>query len=520
LIEKIKQHKYFILLIIAFIICQVIQLDGEWDRMDGDDAQYLLHARSLITLHQYNDPNYVYIPGATNTPKNTSPGWPLVLLPFVLIFGTNLLVLKILVIVFAACSGILIFKIIYSLKEDYWLSFLITAIYYFSMTTIVFSRVIYSEWPYLFISLFIIYKLLPKNWSEPDVRSLILTGFYIGISLLFRSIAISLILGIIALIIQNRVFYQRKLRTGIKWIIIVLIFVSVTYQAVHLLVKPEKGSGYIGELLAKDINFPLDEKASFRDIAVRIPKNGLAFIRNIGPFFIGRHSFQQVENISLKLGMFLNIVLFGFILAGFISRVIKRPQIIEYYIVFYMSILFVIWFYFEALRYMMPVMPFMLFYFSQGVYDLFKKFLKIRYTKWILLSLLVLIFLFNIYNSGIEIYNYRFSSQNAKTTFLPYKKTVEWLCNNIQSDELIIADDARWYALETGLPVTTFLRSRNIENVYEYIKQFPKSIIVYDERRYIQKKTLLPVLKKFSDQFNLAKKIQNITIYKHHSGST
>jgi len=62
--KTLNKNQWIYLLLFLAIASQTIQLDGEWERMDGDDAQFILEANSLLTHHQYNDPNWVYTPGA------------------------------------------------------------------------------------------------------------------------------------------------------------------------------------------------------------------------------------------------------------------------------------------------------------------------------------------------------------------------------------------------------------------------------------------------------------------------
>jgi len=93
-IQRFSLNKVLIILSLLWIGFQLVQLDNSWTRMD-DDAHFLLHARSLVVNHLYNDPHFVYMDQVDYIPKNTSPGWPLMLVPIIFLFGTDILILKI-----------------------------------------------------------------------------------------------------------------------------------------------------------------------------------------------------------------------------------------------------------------------------------------------------------------------------------------------------------------------------------------------------------------------------------------
>ena len=89
LIKILFQQKYLLYWLLAvWLVFQVVQLDGHWTRMD-DDAHFILHAQSILVNHSYNDPNFVYADDVDYIPKNASPGWPLMLIPFLYLFGKD-----------------------------------------------------------------------------------------------------------------------------------------------------------------------------------------------------------------------------------------------------------------------------------------------------------------------------------------------------------------------------------------------------------------------------------------------
>ncbi|MBN2030712.1 hypothetical protein JW824_10765 [bacterium] len=509
-----------VLLCIFWAIIQCVQLDSDWTRMD-DDAHFILHAQSILVNHSYNDPNFVYNEDVDYIPKNTSPGWPLMLVPFLYLFGRDLLILKMLVVLLGLVSGVVLFRIMQNRLDDFWLSFFITGIYYFSMTTIVYSKVIYSEWPYLLLSLIIICRCIEKHQESIKTGPLILTGILLGVLLSFRFIAIALILAVTVDIVFSHV-HKMKIFHKIRSIILLLTVPFLLYQTVLFIVQPETGPGYKEQFLSKDLYYQEEGQATFKDIVYRIPDNARAFIERIPHTVFGRSWYEYLDYRYPRLGRIVNplIVVLGIIMTllisiGFLNRMIRHRSVIEYYVLFYLAIMMVIWFHYEVYRYLMPVAIFLVYYMVIGISAVIQKIIQNRtLCKSVITVLLISIFIINLFQAAIEIYRYKFSSHSEKLAFAPNYSAVVWLKENVNTREIIIADDARWYALETGLSVTPSPIFRNIEKVYQYIQQFPDSILVINSSRYFHRVCMIPVLQKYGAHFNLLEEFGNIQIYR------
>jgi hypothetical protein len=74
---------------------------------DGDYAHYLLHAKALAEGRPYTDIGYIYTEMNLVGPRAQPPGWPLVLTPFVAVFGTHSPVFKLLVSLLIAGFGVM-----------------------------------------------------------------------------------------------------------------------------------------------------------------------------------------------------------------------------------------------------------------------------------------------------------------------------------------------------------------------------------------------------------------------------
>jgi hypothetical protein len=75
--------------------------------LDGDYAHYLLHAKAIAEGRPYSDIGYIYTSMNLVGPRLQPPGWPLVLAPFVAVFGTDSPVFKLLVTVLVAAFSVI-----------------------------------------------------------------------------------------------------------------------------------------------------------------------------------------------------------------------------------------------------------------------------------------------------------------------------------------------------------------------------------------------------------------------------
>ncbi len=95
--------------LLPFLVVAVASFAHPPAATDGDYAQYLLHAKAIAEGRSYSDIGYIYTDLNLVGPANQPPGWPLVLAPFVRVFGMESPVIKLLVVLligaFALIAG-------------------------------------------------------------------------------------------------------------------------------------------------------------------------------------------------------------------------------------------------------------------------------------------------------------------------------------------------------------------------------------------------------------------------------
>lgn len=110
----------YLLSLVPFVVLALHQWDYLPRLTDGDFAQYILHAKAIVEGRRYTDTGYIFTPLTFLIgPKAQPPGLPLLLAPFVAIFGTNLIALKS-VVVLSAIAFVLIAANYFGRRESLW----------------------------------------------------------------------------------------------------------------------------------------------------------------------------------------------------------------------------------------------------------------------------------------------------------------------------------------------------------------------------------------------------------------
>src|SRR4051812_9013145 len=85
------------LALLVFLLLALVEVAAPLDLSVGDQAQYILHARSMLTGRGYTDDGYIYTTRFVISPQAYPPGLPLVIAG-VEVLGGSLLVVRLVMI--------------------------------------------------------------------------------------------------------------------------------------------------------------------------------------------------------------------------------------------------------------------------------------------------------------------------------------------------------------------------------------------------------------------------------------
>jgi hypothetical protein len=308
----------------------------------GDDwAQYVMHARNILSGSAYADTGYLFNPDYPNVgPPAYPPGLPFLLAPILAVFGINILALKITCLIVAVFALLVTFRVlsaVFDQKVALISIFLLTLHPYIWML----GQTIGSESPYL------LFNMLVLMWAlRPVPRTALaavgfgtLLGLFIFFSVSIRSIGITLLPAVLL-----HGWSQRK---PWAWLLATTAtFLSLIALQTHFLVQP---TVYENELRMPTANLLLSNAYGYLEALSRwtalpaglgiIPATTTVILSAIGArgLYESLQPAAKVDSTGVR---------------AFVGRV-PLPL---WYLAFYMSALWV-----AAIephpRYLVPVMP-------------------------------------------------------------------------------------------------------------------------------------------------------------------
>ncbi|MEO0089255.1 MAG: hypothetical protein ABIK56_01830 [candidate division WOR-3 bacterium] len=484
------KKKIFFILFIVFLLFTILTYDPK-PALGGDNIHYLLLARSLISFKGYKD---LWHP--EERPHTQYPfGFPLLIIPFLLIFGENSLFLNFLPLLFFIGSFFLIKKIF---QEAKW-RFLLAALFFFSPLVIENSHVLLSEPPFIFFSLLTFYLFILYE-EKKDFRFFILFVFSSIFTFFIRTAGIGLLLAIFLYLLTKKNY---------KFLIIALaIFLIVFLPWERRNKKVREGSSYLQQFLQKDPYQPELGNINLSEYISRVFKNFYLYNFVIVPKIFYFNEFPPII-WQIIIGS-LTILLIIIALFTLIKN--KKPlnKLIFYYFIFSSLIIFSwpeIW---SSERFLFPFFIFFLYLIFIGGEKFFIKY-KISFFTYPLLFFIFFFYLIrdfqmikgNLPNTirnfaGDRYAGYPIDWQN-------YFKVLEWLRENTEEKAIVISRKPEFTYFISKRKSFLYKFSSNPEEVLKEMLEKKADYLLYDNFYWTgtSQRYLLPVLKIYPQYFRL-----------------
>ena len=317
----------------------------------GDDfAQYIHQAGNIVNGISQSETGYIYNPLNTEIGAHAYPiGFPLLLAPIYAISGNNMLAFTTFISVIYLILGLLMVSFY---RRDFApaTALALTFVFLYNPLMILFKGEVVSDIPFTALLLlnFLLYqKLKPGNLKQKILLS-VLTGFMLAM----RPAGITFVAAIV--VEQLVLLYKHKIKirdfsihTGIFTIIPILI-----YYILNILIFKIPSGGSIRDYL---IYFSTGNSLHF------IPENLLHHIKILRFFLVP-------ETGDFKgFSYFFGAVMMGFILIGFVKRMMKNPGIMDWFFIFYCIMLLIYPKNTTPFRLMIPLGFIFLFYAATGI---------------------------------------------------------------------------------------------------------------------------------------------------------
>ena len=400
------KKKFFLGILIVYIITCGLLLNPD-PPLTNDGPYYLLLSQSIVSHQGYRD---IFHP-AEMVDVEYPPIYPLLLAFILIILPKTVVGLKFLSLLFGVASLIIIYYFFadkYEYLPDlkfftikfktkiYSLSFityplLLLLLTFSNLWFLVFSITIAPEVVYLFFSLLSLIFL--EKWIDEGNyfnRYLLFTVLSITVSFYIKALALALILSG-----SSYLFVRKDYKKGFLFLITTGFAILPWIIRNRIINKTSLSLDYIGQFLTgHQLNLLDMGKTIFFNLTHYIHA---VFTLLIPGYFLGKSGFQGEEAFSFlysflgkkeyfdpqslnTLTLFITLLLSVIIGIGFIKQ-LKKKKLPEVYVLSYLFILFLFprGFYISSSnRYLLPLLPFIVHYFLNGIFLLESWRLKVK----------------------------------------------------------------------------------------------------------------------------------------------
>ncbi len=360
-----KTSKKFWLVFGVYLLLSILLFDPKL-HTGGDNARYIILGESLSRFAGFSD---LHLPG---TPPHTQYpfGFPLLLVPWLWVFGANLVLLK-MVPLLCGLGAFVFFGLLMRrlLNKHYLWPMLI-----FATTPILieYNHWLFSEMPFIFFSLAGLYFLSRSNEAR---RYFFLGSLCTVYAYFIRTAGITLIIGV-ALALAAKKDWKHLV---IFAVVFLVPFGLWQYRSSRI---PQEWS-YFQQLMARDPYHPDAGSVSAADMVMRIISNFSLYLFSVlGSSLLPKLPGPFLEGLA-------GVAIFALVVHAFILR-IRRLDFIDFYFLAALALLMVwprVW---SGDRFLLPVLPLVVIYVFVSSKALFEK-LRLKHGLIGLVAVFVLI---------------------------------------------------------------------------------------------------------------------------------
>ncbi len=463
-----RNHRLVLALILGCSLFLCLALFDPKPNCGGDNASYIILAQSILQDHVYSMSSATGI----QEPHTQYPfGYPLLLTPLIALFGSNLLALKFFSLVMTLGCVILFSVLLRPLFPPlHWAA--ITLAVALNPEIINFSHWILSEIPYLFFS-FLSIILLLKSETKERGRS----EYWFWSALL--CIAFTAHIRSIGLMCAFAGFtYYILHRNWRKLLIYTLgLTILITPWMIRNSMVSKRTSPYVRVILSKDHYDPELGTVGIGEMAARVLDNVKEYSTGaISAAILGSEVLQDGRTLTVALISFASTLL---ILLGLFRNLFARAGIMELYTLAYTGILLIwpeIW---NDIRFLVPIIPFLLMYLVDGANTLFcslQRKLPAHGTFSAAVALLVAIIALGVQIVRIPANSQMVSQYINGDQYAGYLaswrhlfEAADWARENTPGSSVFTVRKPSLFYLHSGRKSTIYPFSRNVDSVFARI---------------------------------------------------
>ncbi len=473
----IRAENFPLLLLIPILFYYIWGLNDGWIP-SADSAIYISLAKSI-----FSGQGYVYM----GYPHVRYPFlFPLILAPVVGLFGHNFMLMRLVVLLMGIGTLGMVFLLFKHILGQRWglVLMLLTGAsrdYYF------FCHHVLSDIPYTFFSLLALWYCVRDLRSSKKIfvlAGLILAAYFT------RTVGIILLA---AVLLYRSVEIRGK---SAQTVILVLIFLLPaglwSYRSRTVSVKDQipvdlgETANYFDELFSRDLGDKEREYIGINDLGRRMLRNSRYYRERATSLIIPYSLSFAYENRLIP----------ALLVVGFIACWFKNRTVIEYYVFLYV-LAYMLWPTFQGVRFYVPVLPFLLYYFLSGItviIDCIVRWLRFSAeikdrVRWVPIVFVATVLLGAHLQTSWGTVDYLRRKGYYWKPVKNFFSSIQWITVNSGPEDVFIADRAPWVYLLSERKTHGFARvDDSTEVLRSILRKNPDYIIsssVTDYRHYL-----------------------------------
>lgn len=498
-------NKNLILFIILIGVFYLLALNSNLSTV-GDNALFISLSKSIVYNYEYS---FFHLP--TPVPEIHWPFiFPLLLIPIIYLFGVNIVLLKLIPLLFAILS-IIIFYFIVKEREDPKLTMIILALIAVNPLMFFFSHEILSEITYLFFSLCTLYFINKYDKTKfVSNKYLFLTTIFLLLTYFTRAIGISLIIAI-GLYYLVKIVRKNDIGLNFKKLISIIILITIPIIAWLIRTLKYKDVAAIPSTLSQALYVnPTNPELGIIGIKGFISRILENIYYYLGPGIINDINKILPNNLN-KLIILLIIIggIYWFITGwGLIKSYKQHKSVFEYYFLIYLILILIYpW---TTIRFLVPIIPFLVYYFIIGIKEITQKINAKRFFT----AIILILFLISVFACGFELKR-QHETPFYKGDWMDFYEASLWIRDNSQEDTVIMSKRDALVHLWTERKTTSPPYTSNQTKVMDVIKDNNINYIIIDSFEWttVTKNFLVPFVEKNKDKLIEVHRINNTIIY-------
>jgi len=395
----------------------------------GDDfAQYIHQAANIVQGIPQSETGFIYSQQNFIGPQAYPSGFPLLLAPVYALAGNNIAAFLTFISILYILLGLLL--IVYFRQFFSWITALILAsIFVYNPQMVLFKGEVMSDIP--FTALLVLNFLLYQKAKSGNLRGLFIMAVTTGFMVTMRPTGFIFIAAVFA--DQLVVFWKRK-KPSVHWIAgngIMIIVPILVYFLVNVFIFKLPSGGSLSDYLS----FYNSGKMSGI-----IPANLSHHIESARYLYLPQTGALMGASLLLASGMLTMALL------GFIQRILRGPEVIDWFFIFYVIMLLLFPDNNSAFRLMIPLGFIILIYAATGFKNInLLSHVSAQKKAIVLGSIVLLMFLpgiVNIARTGDNIIN----GPQQKTSV----EVFDFISKNVPADSVVVFAKPRALALYGG----------------------------------------------------------------------